>query len=90
VKIPSLKRGDMVSIKWRDANSPRETVWMMADEFLQDTPVMEIYSVGYFVEKRDGYLRMVGEKSISDDFEEVVNRVFNIPVGCVVDVKRLK
>jgi hypothetical protein len=33
---------------------------------------------------------MVGEKSISDDFEEVVNRVFNIPVGCVVDVKRLK
>jgi hypothetical protein len=78
-----MNSGDVIEVLWVDANSPRESRWELVDDYVSDTPVMEIFSCGYFVEKKDGYLRMVGDRSGQDIFEEVVNRVFNIPLGCV-------
>ena len=85
-----MKAGTLIEVVWIDANSPRDTKWELVEDFRLDSPTMEILSCGYFVEKRDGYIRMVGDRSCTDEFEEVVNRVFNIPLGCVRKIHQFK
>jgi len=90
MKLPKLKHGDAIQIRWEDANSPPENEWVSVEEFKVTSPRMEILSVGFFIEQRDGYVRMSGERSDSEEFVEVVLRVFNVPLGCVKSVRRLK
>ena len=90
MKIPKLKPGDAVEVVWLDANSPKDSVWQTVSGFMADSPKMEIISRGSFVEKRKGYIRIAGEISSSEDYEDVVNRVFNIPIGCIMSIRRLK
>lgn len=89
MRIPSLKPGDAVEIKWVDANSPSPNVWITTEEAAERDPEMAIHSIGYFIGKRDGYLSIAGEKSMSDEFTDVVNRVFFIPIGCVTEVRKV-
>ena len=85
-----MKTGTLIEVVWVDANSPRVNKWDVVEDYIAESPVMEILSCGYFVEKRDGYLRMVGDRSCTEEFEEVVNRVFNIPLGCVRKIHQFK
>ena len=84
-----LKPGDAVEVVWLDANSPKDSVWQTVSGFMADSPKMEIISRGSFVEKRKKYIRIAGEISSSEDYEDVVNRVFNIPIGTIKKIRRL-
>ena len=90
MKFPKLKPGDGIKVIWMDANSPKEVVWQTAREFVATSPKMKITSRGSFIEKRKGYIRIAGEISSSEDYEDVVNRVFNIPLGCISSIRRLE
>ena len=90
MKIPKLKPGDAIEVIWMDANSPKEVVWQTVSGFMADSPRMEIISRGSFVEKRKGYIRIAGEISSSEHYEDVVNRVFNIPIGTIKKIRKLK
>lgn len=90
MKWPCLSPGDVVQVRWIDANSPPNCLWQTVQEFKEDSLIMEILSVGYFIESRDGYLRLSGERSASKDYQEVVDRVFNVPLGCIKSIKRMK
>ena len=89
MKIPKLKPGDAIEVIWMDANSPKEVVWQTVSDFISDSPKMEIISRGTFITKRKGYIRIAGEISSSDDYADVVNRVFNIPLGTIKKIRRL-
>ena len=89
MKIPKLKPGDAVEVIWLDANSPKESEWQTMTGFMADSPTMEIISRSSFVEKQKEYIRIAGEISSSDDYADVVNRVFNIPLGCIKSIRRL-
>jgi hypothetical protein len=52
-------------------------------------PTLAIRSCGYFIEKRDGYLLMAGDRSDGSEFKEVVNRAFFIPLGCIRGVRKM-
>ena len=89
MKLPNLKIGDMLLIRWCDAHAPRPDLWT-AIEDLDEYPIeMGISSLGFFLDKRDGYVRISGEFSGSDVCLDVVNRVLNIPIGCMKSVKVL-
>jgi len=81
--------GDLVEVLWVDANSPHPSVWMDPTEVAERNPVMAIKSSGYFIEKRDGYLLMAGDRSDGSEFKEVVNRAFFIPLGCIRGVRKM-
>ena len=90
MKIPKFKPGDAIEVIWMDANSPKEVVWQTVSDFISDSPKMEIISRGTFITKRKGYIRIAGEISSSEHYEDVVNRVFNIPIGCIRSIRPLK
>jgi hypothetical protein len=90
MKIPRLKPGDPVLVTWVDANSPKDTTWVEKDDFRQDSPIMEILSLGFYIEKKMKYIRMSACRSESDDYNEVLNRTVNIPIGCIKSIRRLK
>ena len=85
-----LKPGDPVVVRWIDANSPTSNTWMAVSDFKDSRPTMEILSLGFFVEERRKYIRLAANRSDTDEYVEVANRVFNIPIGCVKSVRRLK
>jgi len=90
MKLPKLKIGDMVLVKWVDAHAPEPNSWTTIAG-LDDQPiVLGISSLGFFLESRDGYLRVCGEFGGSDVCLDVITRVFNIPLGCIESVKVLE
>lgn len=89
MKIPRLRVGDLIEVVWVDANSPHPSVWINLSDLIERDPAMRIRSAGYFVDRRDGYLAMAGDRSDSEDYEDAVNRVFFIPVGCIEGVRKV-
>lgn len=87
-KSGKIKRGTLVAVSWLDANSPRENGWVSEGEFRADSPKMKVVSVGFFSEFRKGYIRLAGDWSESKFYTDNVNRVFNIPLGCVLTVRK--
>jgi len=89
MKIPKIKVGDCIEIEWIDSNSPHPTAWICPKDLILRNPVMRIFLVGYFFYKREGYLCITGDKAISEDFVDVLNRVFYIPFGCIKSIRKL-
>jgi ribulose bisphosphate carboxylase small subunit len=90
MKWPILSIGDVIQIKWIDANSPPNCLWQTVKELKEESPIMEILSVGYYVETRNEYIRLSGERSASKKHQEIVDRVFNVPIGCIKSIRRMK
>ena len=91
MKLPkNLTPGDLLKISWVDANSPDTRSWTTTNDFRDTNPVMEIESVGFFVEKRKGFIRIAACKSGGDEYVETINRTFNIPTGCITRVKKVR
>ena len=84
-----LKQGDLVEVTWVDCNSPYRNEWATVDDFCNSTAVMEIHSVGYFLQQKSGYLRMAADVSKSNELETVVNRPLNIPRGVILHIRRI-
>ena len=85
----ALKQGDLVEVLWTDCNSPYRNEWFTVDDFKESPTVMEIHSLGYFVEQKSGYLRMAADVSKSNELETVVNRPINIPKGVILHIRRI-
>jgi hypothetical protein len=86
MKIPKLKIGDMLLIQWIDAHCPKPNAWATLEECDEQPTKMNISSLGFFIDKRDGYIRISGEFSGSEECMDVVNRIINIPIGCIESV----
>jgi hypothetical protein len=82
--------GELLKITWIDANSPDTRSWTTVDSFRDTNPVMEIESVGFFIEKKNGFIRIAACKSGGDEYEETINRTFNVPIGCIKKIRRTK
>jgi len=89
MKIPKLKIGDMLLIEWFDAHCPNPNSWVTLSECDEQPTEMAISSLGFFIDKRDGYIRISGEFSGSDICLDVVNRIINIPIGCIKEINVL-
>jgi hypothetical protein len=83
-----MKKMTAILVTWLDANSPADK-WMNLPDFKESNPAMKIESLGFFVEQKDNYLRMVGDHSITKGVVRVTNREFNIPLGCILTVEKL-
>ena len=85
-----IKPFEPIEIVWKDANSPYKNEWATVDEHTASVTEMEIHSIGYFIEQKDGYIRIVADISESSLLETVVNRPLNIPLSDNVKIKRLR
>lgn len=90
MKIQKLKPGDLIKITWIDANSPDPHSWIATENFRDTNPIMEIESVGFFIEKRAGFIRVAACRSSESEYTEVINRTLNIPVGCTRKVRKVR
>lgn len=87
---PKVQPGDILEITWCDTNSPTSGPWMQEQEWKEFHPKMEMTSVGYLSEVSNGYIRLIADKSITKEYTALVARGFNIPVGCVSKIRKLR
>jgi hypothetical protein len=89
--MKKLRKGDLVSVFWLDAY-PAGDGWIDPEE-LGDRfdGVYRIHSVGIYMGRVKGYLRMVQSMGDGGDkFDGGMVGGFSIPLGCIESVKKVK
>ena len=86
--IPSVRLGELVEVRWRDANTPEGGGWESGLSARLSDPTLDIATAGYWLGKRGGYVMVCGDISRSEA-HDLVGRQMNIPIGCVLGIRRL-
>jgi hypothetical protein len=91
VKIQKLREGDLVKVIWIDAYTAGEG-WIEPDELAHRFDgVYRITSVGIYMGRSNGYLRMVQSTGDGGDkFDGGMVAGFSIPIGCIESVFKMK
>lgn len=75
-----MKKGDPVLVSWKDAFTVGDG-WQerVGGEYI-------VRTLGFFISRDSGYLRVVQSVGESDVFEGGIISPFNIPTGCIREV----
>jgi hypothetical protein len=83
MKLPKLREGDLVVVRWLDAFGTQSVAWVECDEVdLKASYLVE--SCGRYVGLSKKYLILAGDVG-----EAAYGRVFYVPLGCIERVDRI-
>lgn len=81
-RIPTGKVGPLLFVRWLDAHN-FEAQWHLLEDF--KPYLCEVHSVGWEISRDDNQIVMSADISRDDDEHVMINTVFAIPVGCVIE-----
>jgi hypothetical protein len=90
MKIPRLNPGDAVMISWIDACTHENGSWMNEDEYTGREAGVPITSIGIYVKRGKDCIMITGDRHEREGFTTRVARCFDIPLGCIKSIRRLK
>lgn len=88
-KKPSIRRGDAIEVLWVDSATHEGGSWMSEDEFLEREEAQEIRTVGIFLTRRKGLVKLCGDFSDREGYVTKIGRCHEIPLGCIKNVRKL-
>ncbi len=88
-KLPRLKSGDAIEVQWVDAVSHENADWITEEDYTERDGGMPIVSVGIYIQKKDGCIKLCGERHTKEGYIARVARCFDIPLGCIKSIRKL-
>lgn len=86
-RVHKGKVGPLLFVRWLDAHN-FEAQWHLIDDFKPYR--CEVHSVGWEISRDNEQLVMSADVSHDDDDTVMINTVFAIPVGCIVETTVLR
>lgn len=92
MKIPKIKKYDIVKITWTDTHIPKEAVWMSESEHKEwaDNIGSSVLSVGIYVSQDKHFIHLIGDMDADVVMEKEVLRPINIAKNFITEIKVLK
>lgn len=88
--LPKIARGDAVEIVWIDSSFYEGGAWVDEDSFLGEKSELAITTVGIFLKRARKTIKLCGDRYGNDDIVIRTARCFEIPIGCVKKIRRLR
>jgi len=88
MKIPRLKKGQIVEVLWEDTHIPQNPGWMTEAEHSEWATQAGslVQSVGVFVGKDKNFIRLIGDRDADDASEMNYLRPINIGRGFIREI----
>lgn len=86
---PKIKKGNLIEVVWLDSYTEEANCWVTPRE-AGHSELVVARSVGYYIGKAKGLIRLAADQLYEEDKVTRVNRLMAIPRGCVTEIRRLK
>lgn len=92
MRIPRLRKGQIIEVLWEDTHIPMVPGWMSEAEHAEwaDGAGSLVQSVGVYVGKSGSFLQIVGDRDADESTETHYLRPINIGLGFIREINVLK